>query len=81
MDDVLIEIKVSSNEICNVNYLSQVLIYGYIMSKKDIKINKICLFNVQTGVINIIDTSTSQVMKRYCYAALRTIFDNMSKGV
>jgi hypothetical protein len=58
MDDVLIEIKVSSNEICNVNYLSQVLIYGYLMSKKDIKINKICLYNVQTGVINIIDTST-----------------------
>jgi DNA helicase-2/ATP-dependent DNA helicase PcrA len=58
MDDVLVEIKVSSNEICNLTYLSQTFTYAYLMFKKGIKINKVCLYNVQNGIINIIDTST-----------------------
>jgi DNA helicase-2/ATP-dependent DNA helicase PcrA len=57
-DDVLIEIKVSSNEICCMQYLCQVFTYGYLISKKDKKINKIVLYNVENGVIYIIDTST-----------------------
>jgi DNA helicase-2/ATP-dependent DNA helicase PcrA len=56
-DDVIIEIKVTSYEICNIQYLCQVFTYGYLMSKKDKKINKIVLYNVQTGIIHIIDTS------------------------
>lgn len=56
-DDVLIEIKVSSNEICCLHYLCQVFTYGYLLSKKEKKINKIVLYNVETGLINIIDTS------------------------
>lgn len=57
-DDVLIEVKVSSNEICCMQYLCQVFTYGYLMSKKDKKINKIVLYNVENGIIYIIDTST-----------------------
>ena len=38
-DDILIEIKVSSNEICCMQYLCQVFTYGYLMTKKDKKIN------------------------------------------
>jgi DNA helicase-2/ATP-dependent DNA helicase PcrA len=56
-DDILIEIKVSSNEICNIQTLCRVFTYGYFMTKKNIKINKIVLYNVESGVINIIDTS------------------------
>ena len=58
MDDILVEIKVTSYEICNLTYISQVLTYGYLMLKRGVKINKVCLYNVQTGIINIIDTST-----------------------
>jgi len=57
-DDVLIEVKVTSNEICCIQYLCQVFTYGYLLSKKEIKINKIILYNVESGIINIIDTST-----------------------
>jgi hypothetical protein len=57
-DDVLIEIKVSSHEICCMQYLCQVFTYGYLMSKKDKKINKIVLYNVENGIIYTIDTST-----------------------
>lgn len=56
-DDILIEIKVSANEICSLQYLCQVFTYGYLLSKKEKKINKIVLYNVESGIINIIDTS------------------------
>lgn len=57
-DDILIEIKVSSNEICCLQYMCQVFTYGYLLTKKNKKINKIVLYNVENGIINIIDTST-----------------------
>ena len=57
-DDTIIEIKFSENETCNLQYMCQTLTYGYLMHKKGIKINKICIYNVKTGLINIIDTST-----------------------
>jgi len=57
-DDILIEIKVSSYDICCTQYLCQVFTYGYLMSKKNKKINKIVLYNVENGTIYIIDTST-----------------------
>ena len=57
MDDVLIELKVSSFEICNLTYLSQILTYGFLMFKKGVKINKVGLYNIQNGILNIIDTS------------------------
>ena len=56
-DDVLIEIKVSNMEVCNLNYLCQILTYGYLMTKKGNKINKVCLYNVQNGLLNIIETN------------------------
>lgn len=57
-DDILIEIKVSSNEICCIQYMCQVFLYGYLLNIKDKKINKIVLYNVENGLIYIIDTST-----------------------
>jgi hypothetical protein len=58
LDDTIIEIKFSEKEVCNLEYICQVLTYGFLMFKKGIKINKVCLYNVKTGIINIIDTST-----------------------
>jgi DNA helicase-2/ATP-dependent DNA helicase PcrA len=57
IDDVIIEIKTSSEEICTIKYLSQVLLYAYSMKKKSIHINKVVLYNVQFGILHIIDTS------------------------
>ena len=57
LDDVIIEIKTTSYEAANLTYVCQSLTYGYLMYKKNIKINKIILYNVQSGIINIMDTS------------------------
>jgi len=56
-DDILIEIKVSGQEICCMQYLCQSFTYAYLLSKKSKKINKIILWNVEIGTIFIIDTS------------------------
>ena len=64
-DDILIEVKVSSNEVCCMHYLCQVFTYGYLLTKKEKKINKIVLYNVETGIINIIDTSSFDFKKFY----------------
>ena len=58
IDDTIIEIKFSENETCNLQYLCQVLTYGFLMNKKGIKINKVCIYNVYSGIINQVDTST-----------------------
>lgn len=56
-DDILLEVKVSGQEICCMQYMCQAFTYGYLLSKKNKKINKIVLYNVQIGTIYIIDTS------------------------
>ena len=56
-NDILIEIKVSSHEICCMQYLCQCFTYSYLLSKKGKKINKIILYNVEIGTIFIIDTA------------------------
>jgi DNA helicase-2/ATP-dependent DNA helicase PcrA len=57
LDDILIEIKVSNFEVCTLQYMCQILTYGYLMKKKGIKINKVCIYNIQSGILNIFDTS------------------------
>ena len=52
-DDTLIEIKTSmNNEIATISNISQTLIYSYLLKKKDIKINKIIIYNPLTGCVN-----------------------------
>ena len=52
-DDTLIEIKASmNNEIATISNISQTLIYSYLLKKKDIKINKIIIYNPLTGYVN-----------------------------
>jgi len=57
-DDILIEIKFSESETCNLQNVCQILTYSYLIYKKGIQINKVCIYNIKTGLINIIDTST-----------------------
>ena len=67
-DDTIIEIKFSEIETCNLQCMCQTLTYGYLMHKKGIKINKIYIYNVKSGLINIVDTSNfdyNEFFKRF----------------
>tara|TARA_A100001015_G_scaffold109178_1_gene121163 strand:- start:6739 stop:9549 length:2811 start_codon:yes stop_codon:yes gene_type:complete len=57
IDDHLIEIKSSFFQTCTLGNLSQSLIYGYLIEKKDVKINKVSIFNPILGIITSFDTS------------------------
>lgn len=57
-DDTIIEIKSalsSYNEIANIPNISQTLLYGYLLKKREIKINKIILYNPLNGEVNNFD--------------------------
>lgn len=59
-DDTLIEIisYVSNyNELVTVSNLAQILLYGYLLKKKDCKINKLILYNPLNGEINSFNVS------------------------
>lgn len=57
-DDTIIEIKSSLsnyNEIATVPNLAQTLLYGYLLKKKEHKVNKIILYNPLNGEMNQFD--------------------------
>ena len=59
-DDTIIEIKSSVsnyNEVATIPNISQALLYGYLLKKKEHKINKIILYNPLNGEINNLDVS------------------------
>jgi hypothetical protein len=63
-DDTIVEIKSSMNlEIATVANLSQVLLYGYLLKKREIKINKIILYNPLSGETNTMDISEFNLIK------------------
>ena len=65
-DDTIIEIKSSLsnyNEIATVPNLSQTLLYGYLLKKKEHKVNKIILYNPLNGEINQFDVENFNWVK------------------
>ena len=65
-DDTLIEIKSSIsnyNEIVTIPNLSQTLLYGYLLKKKEIKINNIILYNPLNGEFNKINVENFNWVK------------------
>ena len=65
-DDTIIEIKSSLsnyNEIATVPNLSQTLLYGYLLKKKEHKINKIILYNPLNGEMNQFDVEKFEWIK------------------
>jgi hypothetical protein len=58
LDDILVNIKISTLEVCTLKNICKVLTNGYLLSEKNIIINKIILYNVLSGTINIINTNT-----------------------
>ena len=57
IDDHLIEIKSSMYQTSTLSNLSQVLIYGYLVEKKDVKVNKVSIYNPLMGTMTSFDTS------------------------
>jgi DNA helicase II / ATP-dependent DNA helicase PcrA len=65
-DDTLIEIisYVSKyNELVTVSNLAQTLLYGYLLKKKEHKVNKIILYNPLNGEVNNLDVSNFNWIK------------------
>lgn len=57
IDDHLIEIKSSMYQACSLANLSQSLIYGYLVEKKEVKVNKVSIYNPLMGTMTSFDTS------------------------
>lgn len=57
IDDTLIEMKCSTGEACTFANLTQTLMYGYLLSKKQIKINKVVIMNSYNGTTDTLDVS------------------------
>lgn len=63
IDDKLIEIKSSPSQIATTSNLSQTLIYGYLLNKKNININQINLYNPVQGIMTIFNTKNFNFKK------------------
>ncbi len=65
-DDTIIEIKSSVsnyNEIATISNISQVLLYGYLLKKKEYQVNKFILYNPLNGEVNNFDLSQFNLLK------------------
>ena len=65
-DDTIIEIKsaVSNyNEIASIPNMSQVLLYAYLLKKKEHKINRMILYNPLNGEVNNFDITDFNLIK------------------
>lgn len=58
VNDNIFEFKTNQGEIGTISNITQTLLYGYLMNKKAIKINKIILYNPLSGEIISFDTSS-----------------------
>lgn len=57
VDDHLIEIKSSVYQAATLANVSQALIYGYLVEKKEVKINKVSIYNPLMGISTTFDTA------------------------
>jgi DNA helicase-2/ATP-dependent DNA helicase PcrA len=63
-DDTIIEIKSSiSNDIANIQNISQTLLYSYLIKKKEQNINKIILYNPLNGETNSFNITNFNLVK------------------
>jgi CRISPR/Cas system-associated exonuclease Cas4 (RecB family) len=64
--DTIIEIKsaVSNyNEIASIPNMSQVLLYAYLLKKKEVKVNRMILYNPLNGEVNNFDITDFNLIK------------------
>ena len=65
-DDTIIEIKTAVsnyNEIASIPNMSQVLLYGYLLKKKEHKVNRMILYNPLNGEVNNFDITDFNLIK------------------
>jgi len=63
IDDTLIELKVSQLEACTFPNLCQVLLYGFLLKKKDININSVNIYNIFNGNLDTFKTDNFNFTK------------------
>jgi len=63
VDDHLIEIKSSVYQAATLANVSQALIYGYLVEKKEVKINKVSIYNPLMGIMTSFDTKEFNFVK------------------
>ena len=56
IDDKLFEVKATLNEACTFSNLCQVLLYGYLLNKKNVIVNEINIYNICTGMLDTLKT-------------------------
>jgi DNA helicase II / ATP-dependent DNA helicase PcrA len=56
IDDKLFEVKATLNEACTFSNVCQVLMYGYLLNKKNININQVNIYNICTGTLDLLNT-------------------------
>ncbi len=57
INDTLIEMKTTPDDACTFPNICQTLMYGYLLERKNIKINKIIILNVWDGTMDTFDIS------------------------
>jgi hypothetical protein len=67
VNDTLIEMKTTPDDACTFPNLCQTLMYGYLLSKKNITVNKIIILNLWDGTIDtfIVNSKTDFNFKRF----------------
>ena len=63
VNDVLIEMKTSPDDACTFPNLCQSLMYGYLLKKKNIDINKIIILNLWNGTIDTFNVNDFNFLK------------------
>jgi DNA helicase-2/ATP-dependent DNA helicase PcrA len=63
INDTLIEMKTTPDDACTFPNLCQVLMYAYLLEKKNIKINKVIILNLWNGTLDTFDISEFNLKK------------------
>ncbi len=63
VNDTLIEMKTTPDDACTFPNLCQTLMYGYLLSKKNIIVNKIIILNLWNGTIDTFNVETFNFKK------------------
>jgi hypothetical protein len=63
VNDILIEMKTSPDDACTFPNLCQSLMYGYLLKKKNIDINKIIILNLWNGTIDTFNVNDFNFLK------------------
>lgn len=76
IDNTLIEMKTTPDDACTFPTICQTLMYGYLLEKKNIKIDKIIILNLWDGTMDILNISIAQ-SHEFNYKTFKKILYNV----